>query len=127
MAQSDLSNCEFTQITSKYRPWIPDPVISQPTESQAQHASSDTKPNTPGSPQLKASAAPKISRPVTPQPQTDSVGSTGSNEAATATTVEEKKLEKTLEKQPEKQFHLFGRYLEQYVIYTGPATAWLLS
>ncbi|ORY96815.1 DDHD domain-domain-containing protein [Syncephalastrum racemosum] len=43
-------------------------------------------------------------------------------------TVEEKKLEQTLAKQPvERQWNLLGPYLGQYVAYTGKNTAWLLS
>lgn len=42
-------------------------------------------------------------------------------------TLEEKKLEISLEKQPvEKQWNLLGPYLGQYIVYTGPNTAWLL-
>ncbi|CAO3614214.1 unnamed protein product [Cunninghamella blakesleeana] len=48
--------------------------------------------------------------------------------ASSTTTVEEKKLEITLSKQAvEKQWNLLGRYLGQYIIYTGSNTAWLLS
>ncbi|CAO3638528.1 unnamed protein product [Cunninghamella echinulata] len=44
------------------------------------------------------------------------------------TTVEEKKLEITLSKQSvDRQWNLLGRYLGQYIVYTGPNTAWLLS
>lgn len=44
-----------------------------------------------------------------------------------ATAIEEKKLEKSLEQQPvEKQWNLLGPYLGQYIVYTGPNTAWLL-
>ncbi|ORX55645.1 hypothetical protein DM01DRAFT_258558 [Hesseltinella vesiculosa] len=40
---------------------------------------------------------------------------------------EESKLQSALEQQPvEKQWNLLGAYLEQYVVYTGPDTAWLL-
>ncbi|KAF7727293.1 hypothetical protein EC973_007809 [Apophysomyces ossiformis] len=48
--------------------------------------------------------------------------------ASSTATVEEKKLEMTLEKHPvEKQWNLLGPYLGQYIVYTGPNTAWLLS
>ena len=41
---------------------------------------------------------------------------------------EEKKLEKKLEKQPvDRQWNLLGPYMGQYIVYTGPNTAWLLS
>ncbi|ORZ20251.1 DDHD domain-domain-containing protein, partial [Absidia repens] len=40
---------------------------------------------------------------------------------------EESKLKTVLESQPvEKQWNLLGAYLEQYVVYTGESTAWLL-
>lgn len=40
---------------------------------------------------------------------------------------EESKLKTALESQPmEKQWNLLGAYLEQYVVYTGASTAWLL-
>ncbi|KAI7870846.1 DDHD domain-containing protein [Spinellus fusiger] len=49
-------------------------------------------------------------------------------EESPTATVEENKLEATLEKQPvEKQWNLLGPYLGQYIIYTGLHTAWLLS
>ncbi|KAJ8653831.1 hypothetical protein O0I10_010512 [Lichtheimia ornata] len=48
--------------------------------------------------------------------------------AASTTTLEEEKLEIALASQPvEKQWNLLGPYLGQYVAYTGPHTAWLLS
>ncbi|KAI9250566.1 DDHD domain-containing protein [Phascolomyces articulosus] len=44
-----------------------------------------------------------------------------------ATAIEEKKLEISLEQQPvEKQWNLLGPYLGQYIVYTGANTAWLL-
>jgi hypothetical protein len=56
-----------------------------------------------------------------PQAKTDEPSSS-------TATVEEKKLEMTLAKQPvEKQWNLLGRYLGQYIVYTGADTAWLLS
>jgi hypothetical protein len=48
--------------------------------------------------------------------------------ASTTAAAEEKKLEKKLEKQPvERQWNLLGPYMGQYIVYTGPNTAWLLS
>jgi hypothetical protein len=42
--------------------------------------------------------------------------------------VEEKKLEMKLSKQSvDKQWNLLGRYLGQYIVYTGQSNAWLLS
>ncbi|KAI8140561.1 DDHD domain-containing protein [Fennellomyces sp. T-0311] len=44
-----------------------------------------------------------------------------------ATAIEEKKLEISLEQKPvEKQWNLLGTYLGQYIVYTGANTAWLL-
>ncbi|KAI9498558.1 DDHD domain-containing protein [Zychaea mexicana] len=44
-----------------------------------------------------------------------------------ATAIEEKKLEISLEQKPvEKQWNLLGPYLGQYIVYTGTNTAWLL-
>jgi hypothetical protein len=59
---------------------------------------------------------------------TKSADSTESTHATTTAAAEEKKLEKKLEKQPvEKQWMLLGPYMEQYIVYTGPKSAWLLS
>ncbi|KAI9313781.1 DDHD domain-containing protein [Dichotomocladium elegans] len=47
---------------------------------------------------------------------------------ASTTTLEEEKLQLALASQPvEKQWNLLGPYLGQYVAYTGPQSAWLLS
>ncbi|RUP23231.1 LOW QUALITY PROTEIN: hypothetical protein BC936DRAFT_139035, partial [Jimgerdemannia flammicorona] len=101
----------------KYRPWIPDPVI---TEDLTHSTSSDTAAVALGSSPPRPTT-PKISGtpgPVTPHPPADSATSAGSHDQASPV-IEEKKLEK--------QWNLLGRYLEQYVIYTGATTAWLLS
>jgi hypothetical protein len=51
-----------------------------------------------------------------------------SSQATSTAAAEEKKLEKKLEKQPvEKQWNLLGPYMGQYIVYTGPNSAWLLS
>ncbi|KAG2175583.1 hypothetical protein INT43_001230 [Umbelopsis isabellina] len=48
--------------------------------------------------------------------------------SAITAAAEEKKLEKKLEKQPvDRQWNLLGPYMGQYIVYTGPNTAWLLS
>ncbi|KAI8581099.1 hypothetical protein K450DRAFT_234642 [Umbelopsis ramanniana AG] len=59
---------------------------------------------------------------------TKSTDITESAQATTTAAAEEKKLEKKLEKQPvEKQWMLLGPYMGQYIAYTGPNSAWLLS
>jgi hypothetical protein len=74
---------------------------------------------------------PWVIDPIEDPPAKLTAKSTDITESAQATTTaaaEEKKLEKKLEKQPvEKQWMLLGPYMEQYIVYTGPNSAWLLS
>jgi hypothetical protein len=83
---------------SKHKPWVIDP-IEEPAAATSSSKSS-----------VKSSDI------------------TESSQAASTAAAEEKKLEKKLEKQPvEKQWNLLGPYMGQYIVYTGPNSAWLLS
>ncbi|KAI7892956.1 DDHD domain-containing protein [Mucor mucedo] len=62
---------------------------------------------------------------VTTTPEEDPLKAAAAAAAATEETTEEKKLELTLS--GDKQWNLLGPYLGQYIVYTGPNHAWLLS
>ncbi|KAG0186029.1 hypothetical protein DFQ28_008421 [Apophysomyces sp. BC1034] len=104
------------------RSLIPDPDVP-PLTPRCKHKPYVVEPSDEALPSNTQSASPKplSKRSSFPIAKTDEATSS-------TTTVEEKKLEMTLEKHPvEKQWNLLGPYLGQYIAYTGPNTAWLLS